>query len=213
MGSRDSASGGCKTRPTGSVNSDESMGDLPIGRSWRPAHAGRMPNYRRAWVPGGTYFFTVNLLERRRTLLVDRVDVLRRSFAAVRATRPFDIIAIVILPDHLHCIWQLPPDDDDHATRWRHIKTAFVKQMPRGERRSLRRHFKAERGIWQRRYWEHLIRDERDLRNYIDYIHFNPVKHRYVSQVRDWPHSSFHRLVREGDLSADWSGEATDMEG
>ena len=169
-----------------------------------------MPNYRRAWVPGGTYFFTVNLLERRRTLLVDRVDVLRHSFAAARAARPFDIIAIVILPDHLHCVWQLPPGDDDHATRWRHIKTAFVKQVPCDERRSLRRHIKAERGIWQRRYWEHLIRDERDLRNHIDYIHFNPVKHRYVSQVRDWPHSSFHRFVREGVLPIDWSGESID---
>ena len=88
-------------------------------------------------------------------------------------------------------------------------QTAFVKQVPCGERRSLRRHIKAERGIWQRRYWEHLIRDERDLRNHIDYIHFNPVKHRYVSLVRDWRHSSFHRFVREGVLPADWSGEST----
>jgi len=167
-----------------------------------------MPNYRRMWVPGGTYFFTVNLLERRHTLLTDRVDALRGAFAAARMARPFEIIAIVILPDHLHCIWRLPPGDDDHATRWRQIKTAFVKCVPCGERRSIRRRAKAERGIWQRRYWEHLIRDERDLRNHIDYIHFNPVKHGWAQRPRDWPHSSFHRFVREGVLPADWAGSA-----
>lgn len=165
-----------------------------------------MPNYRRMWVPGGTYFFTVNLLERRRTLLIDRVDALRAAFIAAQRARPFDIIAIVILPDHLHCIWRLPPGDDDHATRWRHIKTAFVKHVPYGEHRSIRRRFKAERGIWQRRYWEHVIRDERDLRNHIDYIHFNPVKHGWAKRPGDWPYSSFHRFVLDGVLPADWAG-------
>jgi putative transposase len=179
-----------------------------MGRPWRPAHAGRMPNYRRVWVPGGTYFFTVNLLERRHTLLVDRVDALRVAFGVARSSRPFEVIAMVVLPDHLHCVWQLPPGDDDHATRWRQIKTAFVKQIPRGERRSLRRQIKAERGVWQHRYWEHLIRDERDLRNHVDYIHFNPVKHGHCLKARDWPYSSFHRFVRNGVLPPDWAGES-----
>jgi putative transposase len=159
-----------------------------------------MPNYRRVQVPGGTYFFTVNLLERQRTLLVDSV--------AARAARPFDVVAIVILPDHLHCLWSLPPGDSDNATRWRHIKTAFVKSVPWGERRSCRRQLKGERGIWQRRYWEHLIRDERDLRHHIDYIHFNPVKHGWAQRPADWPHSSLHRYVRDGVVAPDWAGPA-----
>ena len=95
---------------------------------------------------------------------------------------------------------------DDHATRWRHIKTAFVKHVPYGEHRSIRRRFKADRGIWQRRYWEHVIRDERDLRNHIDYIHFNPVKHGWAKRPGDWPYSSFHRFVLDGVLPADWAG-------
>jgi putative transposase len=113
-----------------------------------------MPNYRRVWVPGGTYFFTVNLLERRRSLLVDHVDALRAAFAAAQSVRPFVMIAVVVLPDHLHCIWRLPPEDADNATRWRHIKTAFSQSVPRQERRSERRVARKERGIWQRRYWE-----------------------------------------------------------
>jgi putative transposase len=113
-----------------------------------------MPNYRRVWVPGGTYFFTVNLLERRRSLLVDHVDALRAAFAAAQSVRPFVMIAVVVLPDHLHCIWRLPPEDADNATRWRRIKTAFSQSVPRQERRSERRVARKERGIWQRRYWE-----------------------------------------------------------
>ena len=165
-----------------------------------------MPNYRRVRVPGGMFFFTVNLLERRRTLLIDHIDALRGAFEDARNARPFTVIAIVVLPDHLHCLWRLPESDCDNATRWRHIKTAFVKAVPRGERRSSCRERKGERGIWQRRYWEHLIRDERDLCNHIDYIHFNPVKHGMVKHVADWPHSSFHRFVRQGRLPADWAG-------
>ena len=163
-----------------------------------------MPNYRRVWVPGGTYFFTVNLLERRRSLLIDHVDSLRNAFREARVARPFVMPAYVILPDHLHCLWRLPDGDADIATRWRHIKTLFSRSLPADERRSERRVRKSERGIWQRRYWEHLIRDERDLRNHIDYIHFNPVKHRLVACVADWPHSSFHRFVADGRLSPDW---------
>lgn len=165
-----------------------------------------MPNYRRAWVPGGTYFFTVNLLERERWLLVDHIDHLRTAFRVAHAARSFDVVAAVVLPDHLHCVWQLPPDDADNATRWRHIKATFSRSLAPVERRSPRRLAKAERGIWQRRYWEHLIRDERDLAAHVDYIHFNPVKHRHVTRVRDWPYSTFHRDVRCGALLADWGG-------
>ncbi|MFZ2752873.1 MAG: transposase [Lysobacteraceae bacterium] len=169
-----------------------------------------MSDYRRMWVPGGTYFFTVNLADRSRCLLVERIDALRTSIRTVRRDHPFETVAWVVLPEHLHAIWTLPGEDRDFATRWMLIKQKFSRRVPTGERVSTSRARKTERGIWQRRYWEHLIRDERDLRNHIDYIHFNPVKHRYVSQVRDWPHSSFHRFVREGVLPANWSGESID---
>ncbi len=163
-----------------------------------------MPNYRRAWVPGGTYFFTVNLLERRQTLLLDRVDALRWAFRTARAARSFDVIALVVLPDHVHCVWRLPRDDADNATRWRHIKTLFSQALPPDERRSARRIAKCERGIWQRRFWERLLRDDRDLAHHVDYIHFNPVKHGYVDRACDWPYSSLHRYIRRGVLPAGW---------
>ncbi|MBD8526738.1 REP-associated tyrosine transposase [Pseudomarimonas arenosa] len=163
-----------------------------------------MPNYRRVWVPGGTYFFTVTLLERRRRLLVDEVDRLRWAFARTCARLPFAMVAIVVLPDHLHCVWRLPEADADNGARWQMIKSLFSRGIERDERRSARRTAKRERGIWQRRYWEHLIRDEGDLIRHVDYIHYNPVKHGYVSAVRDWPWSSFHRWVREGSLASDW---------
>jgi putative transposase len=165
-----------------------------------------MPNYRRLWVPGGTYFFTVNLLERRRRLLVERIEALGRAFRMARAERPYTMVALVVLPDHLHCIWTLPEGDSDFASRWHCVKSAFSRDIPRHERRSSRRLAKGERGIWQRRYWEHVIRDERDLRNHIDYIHFNPVKHGWAQRPGDWPYSSFHRFVRDGVLPADWAG-------
>ncbi len=164
-----------------------------------------MPNYRRMWVPGGTYFFTVNLLERRRSLLVDGIDALGRAFRETRASAPFEMVAYVILPEHLHCIWTLPEGDADIAVRWRRIKSSFSRSLPCDERRSERRRAKGERGIWQRRYWEHLIRDARDLRHHIDYIHYNPVKHGLVARVDQWPYSSFHAYVRDGRLTRDWS--------
>ena len=171
---------------------------------WVLVDAVGMPNYRRVWVPGGTYFFTVNLQDRQRSLLVDHVDALRSAFAAVQAVRPFALIAAAVLPDHLHCMWRLPADDADNATRWRQIKTEFSQALPREEGRSATRAARKERGIWQRRFWERLLRDERDLRHHIDYIHINPVKHGYVERVADWPHSSFHRYVRRGVLPEDW---------
>ena len=170
----------------------------------------RMPNYIRAAVPGATYFFTVALAQRSESLLVDHIEALRKAFRDEQRAHPFDVDAIVVLPDHLHAVWTLPPGDADFPARWRGIKASFSASLPAGERRSGSRRSKGERGIWQRRYWEHLIRDERDLQAHIDYIHYNPVKHGYTARVVDWPYSSFHRLVRKGMLPADWGGEAVD---
>jgi putative transposase len=168
-----------------------------------------MPNYRRYWVPRGTYFFTVNLADRSRGLLVERIDALGASVREVRCERPFQSIAWVVLPDHLHTVWSLPEGDDDFATRWMRIKQGFSRRIPCGERVSDSRRRNGERGLWQRRYWEHLIRDERDLRNHIDDIHFNPVKHGYVVRACDWPHSSFHRDARAGRLPQGWAGASS----
>lgn len=165
-----------------------------------------MSNYRRQHLPGGFYFFTVNLLERRGRLLVEHVGLLRSAFKQTMGFRPFEIIAIVVLPDHLHCVWRLPECDSDNATRWRHIKSVFSKGLPKAERISVSRVKRQERGIWQRRFWEHLITDENDLMNHINYVYLNPVKHGYVAKVKDWPHSSFHRDVRRGIYPEDWGG-------
>lgn len=164
-----------------------------------------MPRYIRAFVPGGTFFFTVATLERRRGLLIKHVDLLRRAFAKEQARRPFRIDAIVVLPDHLHCIWTLPPGDADFSSRWHAVKSAFSRGIPEGERLSERRSAKGERGIWQRRFWEHLIRDEQDFERHADYIHYNPVKHGYVRSPGDWTHSSFTRFVEAGLYPADWA--------
>lgn len=163
------------------------------------AHDSRMRTYVRAKSPGGIYFFTVNLAERRDTaLLTDRIALLRNAFAQTKRERPFAMPAVVILPDHLHCLWQLPPGDDDFSTRWRLIKSRFSRGLPKVERRTRSRRRKNERGIWQRRYWEHRVRDDEDYRRHADYIHFNPVKHGYVAEPNLWPHSSFRRWVEDG---------------
>lgn len=165
-----------------------------------------MSDYRRHRVPGGTYFFTVNLADRRSSLLVDRIAVLREAFTTTRVARPFSLDAVVVLPDHLHCLWTLPPDDDDFALRWARIKAGFSRHLPLGERRRASRIRKRERGVWQRRYWEHSIRDDEDLRRHLDYIHFNPVKHGHVKRASDWPYSSFRCWVARGVYPLDWSG-------
>jgi putative transposase len=122
----------------------------------------------------------------------------------VRAAHPFDIAAMVVLPEHLHTIWTLPAGDTDYSTRWALIKAGFSRALPKDERISPSRRNKGERGIWQRRYWEHQIRDERDFAQHVDYIHYNPVKHGHAQAPRDWAFSSFHHFVRAGILSADW---------
>jgi len=135
-----------------------------------------MPQYIRAFVPGGTFFFTITLLERRRKLLTEHIDGLRASFMAARQRRTFTVEAIVLLPDHLHCIWTLPSGDADFSTRWHDLKARFTGQIPGGERLSARRLKKRERGICQRRFWEHAIRDEGDYERHVDYLHDHPVK-------------------------------------
>ncbi len=164
--------------------------------------------YRRNYVAGGTYFFTVNLLERNKPLLVDYVSELREAVGFVRRRQPFYIDAWVVLPDHLHAVWTLPENDTNYSSRWREIKKRFAKVLPIAERRSTVRKAKGERGIWQRRFWEHTIRDERDYCKHVDYVHINPLKHGLVERVKDWPYSSFYRAVRQGIYSEDWCGTA-----
>jgi len=172
-----------------------------------------MPRYRRLNIEGGTFFFTVTLADRTSDLLVTHIDRLRDIYRSVQHERPFDSVAICILPDHLHAIWSLPPGDSDFATRWNIIKGGFSRGLPSSASRSPSKLAKREKGIWQRRYWEHAIRDEAELARHIDYIHFNPVKHGLVPHVSDWLHSSFHQYVKRGDLPSDWGGDLRDIAG
>lgn len=150
--------------------------------------------YRRLRIEGASYFFTVVTRHRFPVFTSDSaVDTLRAAFRHVQKTRPFEIDGIVILPDHLHCIWSLPHKDADFPTRWRLIKTWFSKHYQPGRT-----------GWWQSRYWEHLLRDETDWRRHMDYIHYNPVKHGLVEQVQDWPYSSFNQCVAKGWYEQNW---------
>lgn len=154
-----------------------------------------MPNYRRAWCPGGTYFFTVNLLERRgNDLLVRHIELLKENIRAVKQRHPLEIHAGVVLPDHMHCVVELLESDIDFPLRWRLIIMGFSKSLPGGEHLSDVRRKRGERGIWQRRFWEHLIRKEEDYQVHMDYVHINPVKHGIVETVVEWPYSTFHLL-------------------
>ena len=169
-----------------------------------------MSHYRRSLVPGGTYFFTVALANRNATTLTQHIDRLRSVYAAVTAAAPFETVAICILPEHLHAIWTLPRGDTDFSTRWQRIKGNFSRGLPPDEHRSQSKRDRREKGIWQRRFWEHQIRDEQDLERHFEYIHFNPVKHGFVRRVVDWPYSSFHRYVANGWVSQNW-GSADDF--
>ena len=165
-----------------------------------------MPDYRRNRVPGGTNFFTVNLLDCRSNLLVKQIDILRVAVRRARIRAPFHIDAWVVLPDHMHCLWTLPPGDANFPARWRAIKIAFVKSLPAGGSRSPVMTSRGERGIWQRRYWEHTIRDDGDFATRMDYTHFNPVKHGLVAHPADWPFSSYRRCVDAGLYPQEWTG-------
>jgi len=139
--------------------------------------------------------------------LTEHIDILREISKSARQRRPFTIEGIVILPDHLHCIWTLPVGDADFSTRWHDTKARFAAHIPKDGRLSNRRRNKGERGIWQRRFWEHVIRDESDYERHLDYIHYNPVEHGYVKRVVDWPYSSYHRYVKDGIYDPDWTSD------
>ncbi|SEL39837.1 putative transposase [Kosakonia sacchari] len=158
-----------------------------------------MSDYRRYYVPGGTWFFTVNLRDRRSHLLTRHIEQLRLATISVKRRRPFHINAWVILPEHMHCIWTLPENDWDFSARWRELKKTFSKSLQMSS-------------IWQPRFWEHMIRDEVDYRNHIDYVYINPLKHGWVRQVAQWPFSTFHRDVREGLYPYDWAGDVEDLD-
>jgi len=167
-----------------------------------------MSRYRRAHHKGGTYFFTLNTLRRQPLLTLPKVRAaLRESIDRTREQYPFEILAWVLLPDHLHCVWRLPTGDANFGVRWslikRHVTQATTLDKPGigpSESCAARR----EGALWQRRFWEHLIRDEDDFRRYVDYIHWNPVKHGLVNAVAEWPYSTFHRYVNERFIR--WTG-------
>ncbi len=174
-----------------------------------------MSRYRRASTSNASYFFTA-VAYRRQPILCDAPirSALRAAIETVRTTRPFTIDAWVLLPDHLHCIWTLPEGDADFSTRWmmikRSVSLACREIYHRADWMTASKSKHRESTIWQRRFWEHQIRDEDDLVRHVDYIHFNPVKHGNVQRVGDWPYSTFHRYVRDGIYTSDWSG-AVDM--
>lgn len=168
--------------------------------------------YRRDRTAGGTFFFTVVTHKRRKILCdTDNVGILRDAFKHVKKRHPFEIDAFVLLPDHLHCIWTLPDGDMDFSKRWRLIKSYFTRGCDEGYSldRSCSKEKKKEQAIWQRRFWEHRIRDDGDRERHVEYIHYNPVKHGLVKSPHDWAHSSFHRFVKEGMCSKDWGTDET----
>ncbi|HET7371575.1 MAG TPA: transposase [Gammaproteobacteria bacterium] len=154
-----------------------------------------MSDYRRVYIERGMYFFTLVTYQRRPHFAnPNNVNLLRDSIRHVRSKRPFDLFAIVILPDHLHCIWQFSDADVDYSIRWQMIKTRFTRMS------------ELPKPVWQPRYWEHAIRDDDDLRRHLDYIHYNPVKHGYAKAPGDWRWSSFSKFVRQGWYVPDWGG-------
>ncbi len=175
-----------------------------------------MPNYRRVYLPGGTFFFTL-VTQNRKAIFRDQqiVQMLRESIRyAMDTVGRFETVAMCVLPDHLHCIWTLPEPDFDYSKRWQVIKSAFSFQYRKTYggvepvNSSLKK--KGESGIWQRRFWSHLITDDEDLSRHIEYIHYNPVKHHLAEAVKFWPWSSFHQYVRDGLYSQDWGNTVSD---
>ena len=170
-----------------------------------------MPQYRRSHIPGGVYFFTVVTFSRK-PILTDQParELLHAAWVATQERFPFRTEAICLLPDHLHCIWQLPEGDPVFSMRWREIKRLFtmgyLARIGPGGFRNPSRVRKGEAAVWQRRFWEHAIRDQEDLNRHIAYIHYNPVKHGLAKRPRDWPWSSFHRYTASGVIDADWGG-------
>lgn len=169
-----------------------------------------MVQYRRFRVAGGCYFFTVNLRNRRSDFLVRYVHELRQSFLYAKSKNDFRIDAMVVLPNHLHAIWTLPEGDDNYPLRWRSIKSHFTRALKQ-KNISLTRDHRGEYILWQRRYWEHVIRDEKDFEHHVNYIHYNPVKHGYVKHPIEWPHSSIHRFTKTGLLPLTWGNNVNEI--
>jgi putative transposase len=189
-----------------------------------------MPEYRRVIISGGTYFFTVVTRDRLHLLICEEVrQALREGIQEVRQSLPFFIEAWVLLPDHLHTIWTLPKGDANYQARWAIIKRTVTKhclpkvlnEKPINMVRKTHPTFpdntlspsmqkRKEGGFWQRRYWEHSIRDEEDFHRHLDYLHWNPVKHGYVKNPIHWPYSSLHRLIAQGMYPSNWGGSGAD---
>jgi putative transposase len=165
-----------------------------------------MVRYRRNFVAGGTFFFTLTLADRTSRALIDHVEAFRAAMRKTRCLHPFTIDAVVVLPDHLHILMTLPEGDADYPNRWRLIKRRFTDAVVKSGT-PIAHLQNGEPALWQRRFWEHTIRDHRDFERHVDYIHFNPVRHGLVARVRDWPYSSFHNYVRRGLLPEDWGGD------
>jgi len=171
-----------------------------------------MSNYRRADTPGACYFFTVVTFRRRDFLTDDDCRIwLRNAVIETRKPYPFTINAWVLLPDHLHCIWTLPENDNDFSVRWNGIKRRFTQsakhRLHKAEWINASKQKHREGTIWQRRFWEHQIRDDNDYQRHMDYIHYNPVKHGLVQKVKDWPYSTFHRYLKQGVYPGNWGSE------
>ena len=158
-----------------------------------------MSDYRRLYIKGGIYFFTVVTYDRK-PILSDEIALkrLKASFRYTLQKHPFKIKGLVILPDHLHCIWQLPENDHDFSIRWNMIKRYFSSGF------NVESNHRREKKIWQRRFWEHAVRDENNLNQCLDYIHYNPVKHGYVASPCDWSQSTFHNHVQKGHYDIHW---------
>ncbi len=173
-----------------------------------------MSNYRRNKQSGATYFFTLCLRDRKSRILVDYINVLRLAYRKTQNKKPFTTDAMVILPDHIHALWTLPMDDD-YANRIRLLKSHFTRQLPVKikQTNNKNRQSHCQTGIWQLRYWEHTIRDERDFINHMNYIHYNPVKHGYVNNVKDWQYSTFHQCVKKGVYDGDWGSNIDEITG
>lgn len=175
-----------------------------------------MPYYRRARVPGASYFFTV-VSEGRRPILTDATirAALRRAICEVRAEMPFRIDGWVLLPDHMHVIWTLPEGDADYSTRWKRIKGKVTHECGNAylqpDYLSDRHRTEGSATLWQKRFWEHLLRNEGDFSRHLDYLHGNPLKHGLVDRVGDWPWSSFHRWLKQGEYPAAWAGGQDDL--
>ena len=168
--------------------------------------------YRRNKTPGGLYFFTVTLKNRSSQLLTEHINLLKNAMQKTKTELPFKTQAIVVLPDHIHAIWQLPENETNYSSRWRRIKSEFTHQILRTGVK-LTKDKRGEYDLWQRRFWEHTIRDEGDLENHINYIHYNPVKHRLVKNVWEWEFSSFHAYIKKGMLPSNWGASERQVNG